>query len=43
MHYDRLLEEAQAAGYTLDRYRVALFEQATRKNFTYQHHVAASS
>lgn len=38
-HYDRLLVEAQAAGFTLDRYRVEPFDQAARRDFTYKQHV----
>lgn len=37
--YDRLYAEAQAAGYTIDRYRVQPFEKASRKDFTYKKHV----
>lgn len=37
--YDRLYQESQTAGYTLDRYRVAPFDGAARKNFKYTQHV----
>lgn len=41
--FDQLLNEAQAAGYTPDRYRVDGFTGAMRKAFTYRHHVGASA
>ncbi len=37
--YDRLLVEADAAGYTTNRYRVMPFAQAERRPFTYRQHV----
>lgn len=40
-HYDHLLAEALAAGYTLDRYRVTPLAHAERKDFTYKHHPTA--
>jgi len=40
-HYDRLFVEAQAAGYSIDRYRVKPFDRAARKDFKYQHHVGS--
>ena len=40
-HYDRLYAEAQAAGYTIERYRVKPFDKASRKDFTYKSHVGA--
>lgn len=36
-YFDRCLEEAIAAGYTEDRYRVEAFAGATRKDFKYAH------
>lgn len=35
--FDTLYQEALAAGYTLDQYRVEAFAGATRRNFTYTH------
>lgn len=39
--FDRLLEEAKAAGYSEDRYRVQRFDGAKRKGFVYQSHAGA--
>lgn len=39
--FDRLLVDAKAAGYTEDRYRDTGFVAATRRDFTYKHHVGA--
>jgi hypothetical protein len=39
--FDRLYAEAQAAGYTVDRYRVKPFDKAERRDFTYKQHVGA--
>lgn len=36
--FDRLYVEAQAAGYTVDKYRTDGFAGATRRAFTYKHH-----
>lgn len=41
-HFDDLLMEAKAAGYSLDRYRVTNGIQAERKNFAYSHHLGAA-
>jgi hypothetical protein len=38
-HYDELLREALAAGYTLDQYRVKPYDEAERRDFTYKQHV----
>jgi hypothetical protein len=38
-HFDALLADALAAGYTLDQYRGVAFDAATRKDFKYSHHV----
>lgn len=37
--FDGLLVQAQAAGFTLDSYRVNRFGEATRRDFTYKSHV----
>lgn len=37
--FDRLLAEALAGGYPLDRYLVKPFDKATRRDFSYSHHV----
>lgn len=39
--FDTLLEEAKTAGYTRDRYRVAKFDGATRRDFKYAQGVAS--
>lgn len=39
--FDQLLEEAKAAGYTEERYRVEGFAGATRKGFVYKTHAGA--
>lgn len=40
--FDQLYEEALAAGYTLDQYRVKAFAGATRRDFRYTHSKVAS-
>lgn len=39
--FDRLYHEAGEAGYSAERYRVQPFADATRRDFTYQHHAGA--
>lgn len=43
VYYDQLLVDAQAAGYTLDRYRVKAFDGADRKDFAYKQHVGTKA
>jgi hypothetical protein len=40
--FDALYAEAQASGYSIDQFRVDGFTGATRRNFTYSHHVGAA-
>lgn len=40
--FDRLYVEAQAEGFTVDKYRVDPFEGAARKDFTYSKHIGAA-
>lgn len=40
-HYDALYDQALIAGYTPERARVEPFDGATRKDFTYTHHVGS--
>lgn len=41
-HFDGLLQEAIANGYTLDRFRVKPFDGATRRDFAYKHHLGTA-
>lgn len=41
--FDALYQEALAAGYSLDQYRVEAFAGATRKDFRYKHHVGGAA